>query len=75
MRTILFILLVWAILLGCFVTGVKSLATSPQKYDQIQATEVADQTSMPRADLDRADREDNRIQSGGEGRNGMQLDR
>ncbi len=75
MRTILFILLVWAILLGCFVTGVKSLAVSPQKYDQIQATEVADQTSVPRADLDRDGRQDDRIQSGGEARNGMQLNR
>jgi len=53
MRLIISILIIWAVILGFFVTGVKVVATPPMAMP-VQVAQPADDNDLQRVDVDRA---------------------
>ncbi len=74
MRIIITTVIIWAILFGFFVTGVKVMATSPQ-YTPIQVMDTADDNVFQPVDIDRSGRMDEAIRSTDDGQNSMRLNR
>ena len=52
MRVLITTIILWAIILGFFVTGVKVMATSPAATP-IQVVETTDDNVLPRANIER----------------------
>ena len=74
MRIVITTIVLWAIILGFFVSGVKVMATSPAAT-LIQVVETTDDVILPRADIDRDAGSNDRIRASNEVRNNMRLDR